>query len=172
MLPEYAPNEGITAHHSASQGITAHQKTPHGITRHLTVHYKTSYSALQDITVHHNAVQHSTRHQECQKRLQGCSSGGLRPHVPAVVSRQPTLHMHPTHARATTNDCSLSAGNRPHIRQPAAGHTGKQARERENPRIQREMRRKVKSTEEGRFFKYSLKKQSNCWRYFKFPNKH
>ena len=29
-----------------------------------------------------------------------------------------------------------------------------------------------KSAEAGRFFKYSLKKQSNCWRYFKNSDKH
>ena len=50
---------------------------------------------ILDITVHHSAVQHSTRHQECPKRLHGCPSGGLRSHVPFVVSRQLTSHMHP-----------------------------------------------------------------------------
>ncbi len=91
-------------HSKTSQCITAH----YSASEDTTGHYKTSYSASQDITVHHSAVQHSTRHQECPKRLHGCPSGGLRPHVPAVVSRQLVSHMHQTHARAATNDCSKS----------------------------------------------------------------
>ena len=95
VLPEYAPDEGITAHRSASQGITAHHRASQRIAGHP--------NASKRITWHHNTSQ-----QECQRRPQGCPSGGLRPHVPAVVSRQLVSHMHPTHARAATNDCSKS----------------------------------------------------------------
>ena len=105
-------SQGITAHHSASQGITAHRRasqriaghhsTSQGITKYhsasqcITRHHNT----FQDITVHHSSVQHSTMHQECPKRLHGCLSGGLRSHVPSVVSRQLTSHMHPAPYKA------------------------------------------------------------------------
>ena len=85
-------NRPHTRHHSALYGITKHHSASQCITRH--------HNAFQDITVHHSSVQHSTRHQECPKRLHGCPSGGLRSHVPSVVSRQLTSHMHPTPYKA------------------------------------------------------------------------
>ena len=84
----YKASRRMTGHYKVSQRITVHHKTPQRISRH------------------HSASQ--TSQQECQRRPQGCPSGGLRPHVPTVVSRQLVSHMHPTHARAATNDCSKS----------------------------------------------------------------
>ena len=55
-------------------------------------------------------------------RPQGCPSGGLRPHVPAVVSRQLVSHMRLTHARAATNDCSKSITNLDKASQRITGH--------------------------------------------------
>ena len=95
-------SQGITAHRRASQRIAGHHSTSQGITKYhsaskcITRHH----NAFQDITVHHSSVQHSTMHQACPKRLHGCLSGGLRSHVPSVVSRQLTSHMHPAPYKA------------------------------------------------------------------------
>ena len=126
-------------------------------------------------------------------RPQGCPSGGLRPHVPAVVSRQLVSHMHPTHARAATNDCSKSirisiltcisiAFSFVFVFVFTCVFTGRIA----SLYLHLYLRAfsfvsafvfafvftGSKSAEAGRFFKYSLKKQSNCWRYFKNSDKH
>ena len=120
--------QDITVHYKASQRITVHYTTLQCITARITGHSSSlqgiaaslqcitaHYSTFQGIPVHYKTSQHITRHPECPKRLQGCSSGGLRSHVPAVVSGQLTSHMH-THAHAATNDCSLF----PQCRKPAS----------------------------------------------------
>ena len=131
------PSQRIAAHHRASQRITGHHSASQGIPTH--------HNESHDIITHHNkSVKGDLRgvHLAACGRMFPLLSRGNWPHICIrhTHGQQPTIV--PSQSPIWTRHHSVSQGITGHhmTRQPAAaaGHTGKQARERENPQIQGE----------------------------------
>ena len=181
-----ASQVSITVHYKTSQCITAHQKTPQGITRHLTVHYKTSqhttaqYNTVQDT----NSVKGDLRgvHLAACGRMFPLLSRGNWSHICIrhTHGQQPTIV--PSQFALVFGLALVFAFSFVFVFVFTCVFTGRIA----SLYLHLYLRAfsfvsafvfafvftGSKSAEAGRFFKYSLKKQSNCWRYFKNSDKH
>ena len=142
-------SQGTAVHHSNPSGEQSlhYNKSELHYTGETPLHHSTSelhHRAFQHITVHHNTLQCIIRHHSAPQRsttqyktprvskeTSRVSIGGLRSHVPVVVSRQPTSHMHPTHARvAGIRTDGHGVEMRTYVNQPPATRGSKPESER------------------------------------------